>query len=53
MYTDQGFVEEYKKIGYEVYPYTANTVERYEELLDYRMDGVFSNEPEIFTHNIR
>ena len=49
VYTDRDFVENCKASGYQVYPYTVNTLERYEELLNYGVDGVFSNVPEIFT----
>ena len=48
VYTDRAFVETCKECGYKVYPYTVNSVERYEELLDFGVDGVFSNNPEIF-----
>ncbi|WP_164667642.1 glycerophosphodiester phosphodiesterase [Virgibacillus doumboii] len=48
VYTDQKFVAECKKLGYEVYPYTVNSMKRYEELVAYGVDGVFSNEPGIF-----
>ncbi|MBY7144647.1 glycerophosphodiester phosphodiesterase [Virgibacillus sp. NKC19-3] len=48
VYTDRNFVENCKALGYEVYPFTVNATERYAELLDYGVDGVFSNNPEIF-----
>ncbi|WP_174614876.1 glycerophosphodiester phosphodiesterase [Virgibacillus ihumii] len=48
IYTDQTFVEECKKLGYKVYPYTVNGQKQYEKLLDYGVDGVFSNWPDIF-----
>ncbi|GAA0604810.1 glycerophosphodiester phosphodiesterase [Virgibacillus siamensis] len=48
VYTDQTFVEECKKLGYKVYPYTVSDQERYEELLGFGVDGVFSNSPGIF-----
>ncbi|SDQ14537.1 glycerophosphodiester phosphodiesterase [Virgibacillus salinus] len=48
VYVDQTFVQECKQNGYSVYPFTVNNVGRYEELLEYGVDGVFSNEPEIF-----
>lgn len=49
VYVDKDFVENCKKFGYKVYPYTVNSWERYEELIDFGVDGVFSNNPEIFT----
>ncbi|MEN1967758.1 glycerophosphodiester phosphodiesterase family protein [Lentibacillus sp. N15] len=48
VYVDQTFVQECKRLGYKVYPYTVNAVERYKELLSFGVDGVFSNEPGIF-----
>lgn len=48
VYTDRSFVEACKARGYNVYPYTVNSMERYKELLDFGVDGVFSNNPEIF-----
>lgn len=48
VYTDREFVEKSKRLGYKVYPYTVNSIARYEELLDFGVDGVFSNEPEVF-----
>ncbi|WP_175631957.1 glycerophosphodiester phosphodiesterase [Virgibacillus siamensis] len=48
VYTDQTFVQECKKLGYKVYPYTVSNWERYEEMLNFGVDGVFSNSPEIF-----
>lgn len=48
VYTDEEFIANCHAAGYQVYPYTVNTMERYEELLDYGVDGVFSNNPEIF-----
>ncbi|MGM8366158.1 glycerophosphodiester phosphodiesterase [Virgibacillus sp. W0181] len=48
VYTDQELVEECKALDYEVYPYTVNSIKRYDELLNFGVDGVFSNNPEIF-----
>ncbi|WP_404455625.1 glycerophosphodiester phosphodiesterase [Virgibacillus necropolis] len=48
VYTDREFVENCKQLGYKVYPYTVNSKKRYEELVGYGVDGVFSNNPEIF-----
>lgn len=48
VYTDREFVENCKEYGFKVYPYTVNSVERYEELVDYGVDGVFSNNPVLF-----
>lgn len=48
VYVDQQFVNECKRKGYKVYPYTVSDRDRYDELLEFGVDGVFSNNPEIF-----
>lgn len=48
VYTDRAFIENCKASGYQVYPYTVNDAQRYAELVEYGVDGVFSNNPEIF-----
>jgi glycerophosphoryl diester phosphodiesterase len=48
-WTDQELIEESKKLGLKVYPYTVNDTKRYHELIQLGVDGVFSNNPEIFT----
>lgn len=48
VYTDREFVEQCKNLGYKVFPYTVNSEARYEELVDFGVDGVFSNNPEVF-----
>lgn len=50
VYVNQTFVEECKRLGYEVYPYTVNDWNRYEELLGFGVDGVFSNAPGIYSN---
>ncbi|CDQ38377.1 glycerophosphodiester phosphodiesterase, partial [Virgibacillus salexigens] len=49
VYTDQHFIEQCHANGYQVYPFTVNKKERYHELVSYGVDGVFSNNPEIFS----
>ncbi|MCC2248681.1 MAG: glycerophosphodiester phosphodiesterase [Bacillota bacterium] len=49
VYTDKSFIENCHNRGYKVYPYTVNHKERYRELVNYGVDGVFSNNPEIFS----
>lgn len=49
VFVDRNFVEECKNLGYKVYPYTVNQYDRYKELLNYGVDGVFSDNPEIYT----
>lgn len=48
VYTDKAFVEGCKSLGFKVYPYTVNSKKKYEELIGYGVDGVFSNEPGVF-----
>ncbi|WP_175618769.1 glycerophosphodiester phosphodiesterase [Oceanobacillus kimchii] len=48
VFVDQTFVQYCKQAGYHVYPYTVNDMERYEQLISYGVDGVFSNNPVIF-----
>lgn len=47
-YTDKELIDEYHKLGYKVYPYTVSDVENYDRLIELGVDGVFSNNPEIF-----
>lgn len=47
-WTDKKFIEECQKLGYKVFPYTVNNQTRYEQLLEMGVDGVFSNNPDIF-----
>lgn len=48
VYVDQTFVQECKRLGYKIYPYTVNTEDRYQELVSFGVDGVFSNSPWVF-----
>lgn len=48
VYIDESYVAACKKNGFKVIPYTVNTVERYNELIDFGVDGVFSNNPKLF-----
>jgi len=48
-WTDRELIEACQLLGYKVFPYTVNSKKRYEELLDFGVDGVFSNNPDIFT----
>lgn len=49
VYTDRKFVEHCKAAGFKVYPFTVNSIERYEELIAAGVDGLFSNNPKIFS----
>lgn len=35
--------------GFQVYPFTIDKQKRYDELITYGTDGVFSNNPNIFS----
>lgn len=48
VYTTREFVESCKEFGFKVYPYTVNSVERYADLVNFGVDGVFSNNPGVF-----
>lgn len=48
VYTTEQLVQEIHRLGLKVYPYTVNHIDKYEEMLEYGVDGVFSNNPEIF-----
>ncbi|KNE21603.1 glycerophosphodiester phosphodiesterase [Virgibacillus pantothenticus] len=50
VYTDRQLIEHCHNKGYQVYPFTVNKKERFNELVAYGVDGVFSNNPEIFSH---
>ncbi len=48
VYTDREFIAHCHASGFQVYPFTVNSMQRYEELVDLGVDGVFSNEPGVF-----
>lgn len=48
VYTDKNFIDNCHKQGLNVFPFTVNDTKRYETLLDYGVDGVFSNNPLLF-----
>ncbi|ASN04132.1 glycerophosphodiester phosphodiesterase [Virgibacillus necropolis] len=50
-HTNKKLVTESHKLGYKVYPYTVNKVKMYNRLMDFGVDGVFSNNPKIFAHS--
>lgn len=47
-YTDKQLIDEFHKLGLKVYPYTVSDMGTYHKLVDLGVDGVFSNNPEIF-----
>ena len=47
-YTDKAFIDAFHRYGYKVFPYTVNDLEQYGKLVSHGVDGVFSNNPEIF-----
>lgn len=44
----QDFVDQFHRRGLKVYPYTVNEIDYYEHLINQGVDGVFSNNPNIF-----
>ncbi|MFZ3580382.1 glycerophosphodiester phosphodiesterase [Virgibacillus sp. DJP39] len=51
-YTNRKLIEESHRLGYKVYPYTVNSLESYNHLLKLGVDGVFSNNPAIFSQHL-
>lgn len=51
-FTDKEFIDEFHRIGLKVYPFTVDHVHTYKKLLEFGVDGVFSNNPEIFKKKI-
>lgn len=50
--TSRKLVDESHKLGYKVFPYTVNKMKTYNRLMNIGVDGVFSNNPEIFGQTI-
>ncbi|ASK62169.1 glycerophosphodiester phosphodiesterase [Virgibacillus phasianinus] len=50
--TNKKLIRESHSLGYKVYPYTVNKVKTYNRLVNIGVDGVFSNNPEIFAKSI-
>ncbi|GAB2537752.1 glycerophosphodiester phosphodiesterase [Gracilibacillus alcaliphilus] len=48
-WTDQQIIEECHKLGCKVFPFTVNDLERYDQLRSYGVDGVFTDNPHIFS----
>lgn len=49
IHVDKEFVVSCHEAGYKVFPFTVNDIETYEQFLDWGVDGVFSNNPAIFS----
>ncbi|WP_077706342.1 glycerophosphodiester phosphodiesterase [Virgibacillus dokdonensis] len=49
VYIEKHFIEQCHNKGYQVYPFTVNNKKRFNELVTYGVDGVFSNNPDIYT----
>lgn len=47
-YTDKEFIDEFHHLGLKVLPYTVNDKAKYQKLIELGVDGVFSNNPQIF-----
>ncbi|MFA1819959.1 glycerophosphodiester phosphodiesterase [Virgibacillus oceani] len=50
-WTDEELIEASHFLGYKVFPFTVNSEQRYEQLLELGVDGVFSNNPAIFSES--
>lgn len=48
-YTDKQLIDSFHELGCKVYPYTVNDEKQYKQLIELGVDGVFSNNPSIFT----
>lgn len=48
VYVDEAFVTACHEAGYKVYPYTVSKEKDYENMIATGVDGVFSNNPDIF-----
>ncbi len=48
-HVDKQFVEGCHQDGYKVFPFTVNDIETYEQFIQWGVDGVFSNNPAIFS----
>ena len=51
VYTDEAFITACHEAGYKVYPFTVNRRRDYEKLTSAGVDGIFSNNPELFGTN--
>lgn len=49
VYVNKEFIEECHHAGFKVYPYTVNNMDKYNQFVEWGVDGVFSNNPKIFT----
>ncbi|WP_404455425.1 glycerophosphodiester phosphodiesterase [Virgibacillus necropolis] len=49
--TNRKLIANAHKLGYKVYPYTVNKLKTYNRLMNIGVDGVFSNNPEIFAQS--
>src|SRR5690625_177745 len=49
IHVTKDFIAQCHNAGYKVYPYTVNDLETYHQFLNWVIDGVFSNNPQIFS----
>lgn len=49
IHVDQEYIANCHHAGYKVYPYTVNDIATYEQFVSWGIDGVFSNNPAIFS----
>lgn len=52
IHVDEAFIQSCHQAGYKVYPYTVNDIETYEQFKAWGVDGVFSNNPKIFSEKV-
>src|SRR5699024_8462941 len=48
VYLDEALIKSFHDAGYKVFPFTVNQEEDYQKLVEAKVDGVFSNNPDIF-----
>lgn len=48
VYIDKVFIQACHHFGFKVYPYTVNNMDKYNRFVEWGVDGVFSNNPDIF-----
>lgn len=52
IHVDEELIQSCHEAGYKVYPYTVNDVETYQQFKVWGVDGVFSNNPDIFAKKV-
>ena len=47
---DQSIVSQYQNLGYEVIPWTVNTIPEMRSMIDYGVDGIITDFPDRLLH---